>query len=302
MVGGGVYGAHSVRASRDTDCYIRGRDAVNCGTVDTLEEDELEGVQRGSLLEISQRLNDNVSMSDDFSLVVETLGRSKVRLLSVGEDTRLEVLDVKLGRELLVGSDRRAVRGEEELSARHLVNGRDETDGGRVARARRDLETVGEGRCGERQSAEVDVVVGRRRRGGLASNWGILTVIREVDIDDGGVELQRRLEINSCVGSRKVVACGQRRGGGGGRRNDGGTGADASADNARAGRDGRRAGTDTALAALATEPASTAVGAKEDLLVPFGGDGCSRADEGAKNEQRSGLHGVWGCVRNEREE
>lgn len=75
----------------------------------------------------------NVTVANDETLAVESLGCREVGLLRVGEDTSLEVGDVQLGVKGRVGSNAAAVLGEQELGGRHLVGRGDQADRGGVA-------------------------------------------------------------------------------------------------------------------------------------------------------------------------
>lgn len=112
-----------------------------------------------------------MGVSDDEALVVKRLGSRKVGLLSVGEDTSVEVGDVQLRIKGLISSDVSAILGEEVFGGRHMVDGWNQADGRRVARTSGDLGAVGEGGLREREGAEVDVVAVAK------SDWDISDTI-----------------------------------------------------------------------------------------------------------------------------
>jgi hypothetical protein len=104
-----------------------------------LEESKLLGVGRGLLVDGSELLNDNVGVTNDLAIAVQLLRSCEVVLLSVHEVTSDQVLDGHTDGEGLVGLNVAEVLREDELGARHVVNGRNETNRSRVARTGRDL-------------------------------------------------------------------------------------------------------------------------------------------------------------------
>ena len=132
MVGGGVDGREPVD-SRSKTVVNRSRQlSVNGGSVQTLEESELLGIGGSRIGEGVELLDDNMGVSLNLPLGVELLGSREVVLLGVDEVTSLQVLDVHLDGERLVGLDCAEVLGESEFGGRHVVCRGNDTDGGRV--------------------------------------------------------------------------------------------------------------------------------------------------------------------------
>ena len=161
VVRGRVDGGNAVGARRETAGNGDGEDTVLALVVETLEEDELGGVERVLRIGGGDGLDDNVRMALDEAGVVDDLRRHVERGVGVREVAKLHVLDEDVDVEVLVRGDRTAVGRVLELRERHLVLGRDHTHRGRVARALNDLLAVRLCLAGELQ-AEVDEVVRRR--------------------------------------------------------------------------------------------------------------------------------------------
>lgn len=111
MVGRGVDGGHAVDTGIKTVSDIDSDDAIDLGSVDTLEEGEDGRVSRSRLVERSELLNRDVRVADDVALRVHSLRRRVVVAVRVDEVTRLEVVERHGDRELLVRGDGVAVLG-----------------------------------------------------------------------------------------------------------------------------------------------------------------------------------------------
>ena len=94
----------------------------------TLEVREPFWIRWRGLSQVRQRLNNDMSVSDDEALIIELLRSGKVVLLCVDKVPSVEVLDGHLDVEFLVGRDVSTIGGECELGRGHLIDARDEAD------------------------------------------------------------------------------------------------------------------------------------------------------------------------------
>ena len=187
MVSSGVDGSETVDTSGETVSNISSQDTVSGLVVQTLEEGETSGVGGVGLGQGLQLLNNDVRVTLDITGTVNLLRSSEVVLLSVGEESGLEVVDGHRDGERCALLDRRAVRRERELSRRHVRLRGDDTHGCGVARTGSDLLTVRERKVGDSQ-AEVDEVVARGERSNLTSGWLVLPVVLETGSNNLGVK------------------------------------------------------------------------------------------------------------------
>ena len=123
----------------------------------------------------------------DLSLCVNLLRRREVVLLRVHEMACLHVIDRHLYGECGISLDRSKVLGEREFRGRHVICRHNDTDGGRIAGAGRDLLAIRDGKVGD-GSTEVDEVVPGSEGGNLTCGWYFLAVLKEARCDDGRVE------------------------------------------------------------------------------------------------------------------
>lgn len=115
MVSSTVDGSETVDTSRETVGHISSQNTVGSLVVQTLEERETSGVGGGSLVESLDLLNNDVRVTLDITSTVNLLGSSEIVLLSVGEETGLEVADGHRDGERGVSLDGVAVLGVLEL-------------------------------------------------------------------------------------------------------------------------------------------------------------------------------------------
>lgn len=116
MIGCRVDGEHPVCSGRQA-VGQRGRNRVisikRC--VQTLEESKLGWVCGLGVVETVDGLDHEMRVTNEDTLVVD-LGRCSIVVgVSIGERASLEVLDLELGSEWLVGRDLAKVLGENEL-------------------------------------------------------------------------------------------------------------------------------------------------------------------------------------------
>ncbi len=166
VVSGGIDGTHSVNTSRKTIGNISRQDTIDGSVVETLEEGKVLGVGDSRRCQAVDLLNNNVRMSLKNATAIGERGCGEVVLLSVDEETSLEVVDLHLDRELLVGLDLIQVLRVLEFGRGSLVLRNDNTHDGRVAGSVDDLFTVGQGKV-LLGRAEVDAIgkVSKLRKG-----------------------------------------------------------------------------------------------------------------------------------------
>jgi len=203
MISRRVDGARPISGWWETVGNLSSNLAVYSSPVNSLEKRKDPGVRGSGLLQGCKRLNDDVSVTDDQSLIVKGLRSSKVGLLSVGEGAKLDVLDIESNGERGVGSDSAKVFRESKFNRRHVVGVGKETLRDRIARASLDLLSIGN-RYIARQ-ANVDEVVCRRQGRGLSLNWWVLPVLGKVGANDPWIERQGRLRVSSSVSSSIVI-------------------------------------------------------------------------------------------------
>jgi len=156
MVRSGGYGRDPVCTSREAIGDISSELALDCNTVETLEESKGTWVCGLRRVEGWNLFNDDVVVSDDLPSVVQLLGCSKVRCGGISEVTGLHPLCIQDNSERGVGVNVTAVGRELKLAGGHVVNARNITHRCRVARASLNLETI----CDGLADTEVDEVVG----------------------------------------------------------------------------------------------------------------------------------------------
>lgn len=212
MVGGRVDGANTVSTSGDTSSNGSSDGAVNSTTVNTLEEGEFIRICWGSLLQRCDRLDHDMSVSNNLSGIVHSLWRSKVVLLCVYKVTSVQVIEVKRDGELGVCLDSSTVLWKGEFSTGHVVDRGDNSNGCRVARTCGDLLAVGKREVGNEET-KVDKVIRGCQRGDLSWVWDVLTVILETRGDDTRIECQRSLRIVRVVSTSVTRAAARTRSG-----------------------------------------------------------------------------------------
>ena len=112
--------------------------------VQALEERKRRRVKRIRVVQVPQRFNHNVRVPDQHPVPVHLRRCRIVVLLCVRERARLEVLQLQLRRERLVGRHRAKVQREHELRGRNLVLRDDVPHRHRVARPLALLLAIGE--------------------------------------------------------------------------------------------------------------------------------------------------------------
>lgn len=187
MVRSRVDGEHPVKARIQSNGQRRRQEAVSIKrSVQALKESKLGVVEGLGIRQAVQLFNDNVRMANGDSLIVELSGSCIIVLLGVGESTGLEIAQLELDGEGLVGGDCAKVEGEDEFGRWNVVTGDDATHRDDVARSRADLLTISERNV--LGKAEVDKVVGASQRRNLARGWDLLAVECQVGLDDTGIE------------------------------------------------------------------------------------------------------------------
>lgn len=176
--------AHLVEALRQTRRDGDRQDTVDCRIVHALEEGKLVGVAWLGLLEAREGLDDHMRMANNVPVLVNLLGRGKVRRGRVGEGAGGEVLDRELDVERRVrGGDVAQVGRVLEFHGRHVRRRRDDAHRRRVAGPGLDLLTVHDG-LARHGRAEVDKVVRRGERSNLARRGHLLAVLGEPSRND----------------------------------------------------------------------------------------------------------------------
>lgn len=187
VVGGGVDRGQSVGASRKTVRNISCENTILGLIVQALEEGEDIRVRRGGLLFRTQKFDDNVGVTLDFTSAVDELGGREVVLISVHEEASVEVLNRHRDGEGGVGLNNISVLGELELRRWHVGSGSDDTHWRGVAGASLNLQTIGDREVGNSQ-AEVDEVVVRGQRSNLTSCGNVLAIIFKARSNNFGVQ------------------------------------------------------------------------------------------------------------------
>lgn len=169
----------TVEASRKTVGNSSGQDTVVIRrSVETLKEREDLGVQRLGRVQRCHRLYGNVAVALN-KTIDQMLRCSEVSAGWVRECPRDQVVDLKGNGEWSVGRDGIKVPRRVEFSGRHVVDRGEITHGGRVARARLDLITIGNGLT----NAVVDKVVRANKGIYLTSSLSLAIDI----LDDGRI-------------------------------------------------------------------------------------------------------------------
>lgn len=155
MVGSSVNGAETVSTRIQSVGNLSGERVAT--RIQSLEEGELARVGRLRLGDGSKLLNDNVRVTLDISGLVNLLRSREIGFLCIGEVTSLEMLELELDSEGLVGLNFSIVQRELELARGNVGGGGDDSHGSRVAGTTLDLLAVSEGLIGGK--TEVDKVV-----------------------------------------------------------------------------------------------------------------------------------------------
>lgn len=171
-----------------------GRDhAIDCRSVDSLEEGKGLGIGRCLLVECTQLLDNNMRMPNDLSLGVQLLGGGEVVGCSVNEIAGLHVLNSHRDIERRVSLDGAKVLWVCELGARHVIGTGDGADRDRITGTGRDLLSIGDRSIDGK--AEVDEVVRGRKGRRLSSNRWALPVISKARTNNTRVESQGCLSV-----------------------------------------------------------------------------------------------------------
>lgn len=176
MVGSREHSADTVVTSGKSACNGSRQESIAVtGVVDTLEEDELSGVERLSRGQrVTHVLNSNVSVTDDLALAVEVLRSGVVCVVSICEGTSLEVVDLNLDVKVLVRLEVLVVLRVDQNTGNHVGLRGDVTHGDTVARALLLLQAVRQ-RLAATEVDEVGVVTGLISYCTLNSYTGYLT-------------------------------------------------------------------------------------------------------------------------------
>jgi len=171
MIAGRVDGGDTVDTSWETLWKISGQNTISRTSVEALEESENLGVQRFRRVERCHLLNSNMTVALDHT-TDQLLRSGVVGVGRVRESSKNHVADFNGDGEFGVGSDGIKVLWEVELGGRlpvarqidsqksrtrtyHVIDGRNVTYGGRVARTCLDLFTIRKGLA----NTEADEVV-----------------------------------------------------------------------------------------------------------------------------------------------
>lgn len=118
-------------------------------------------------------------VTKNLTTTIKLLWSGEIVGLGVDEVTSHEVSDVHPDRELLVGRNSATVGRERKLRRRHVIDGRNGTDGRRVAGTALDLLAIGDGKVNGQ--AEVDEIVRRSEGSNLACRQPIISVQHQQD-------------------------------------------------------------------------------------------------------------------------
>lgn len=144
MIGSSVNGSNAISARGKTIGNICSKYTIDSCRVQTLEKGELGRIGDCRRCQGRNRLDDDVRVSDELASTVDLLRSTEVIRLGVHEVTRLHVGDCELDGERLVGIDISAIGGEDEFCRRHILLGKNNTHGNRVARTVNNLLTIGQ--------------------------------------------------------------------------------------------------------------------------------------------------------------
>lgn len=194
MVSSRVDAEHAVDTRRET-LVQRSRERAlaveRC--IQALEKRKLGWIRWVGIVERLDGLNDQVRVSDQDALVVH-LGRCSVIVgLRIRKRTRLQVANLELGGERLIGGNLGKVAWEDEFGRGELVLGNDTAHWNDVARAFTNLLAIGQRNV--LSEAKVDEIVRARQRPDLTGSGRFLTVLCETGHDHARVESQRGLGI-----------------------------------------------------------------------------------------------------------
>lgn len=120
VVRAGVDGTQTISALREPSRHLYIKLSIDSSAVHTLEERKVLGVRRRRLCERVKRLNDDVAVAHDLS-ILQLLGRGKVVLLGVHEVSGDEVVDGHGDRERGIDFEVGKVGWVDELARRHVV-------------------------------------------------------------------------------------------------------------------------------------------------------------------------------------
>lgn len=132
-----------------------------------LEEGELLRICRRRLVQGRKELHDHVRVTENLTSTIQRLGGGEVVGLGVDELTSCEIPDGDLDVEGSIGGDGSTVLGVGDLAGGHVVDVRNNADGGGVAGTGLNLLAVGDRKVGYCQT-EVDEVIRRRERSNLS--------------------------------------------------------------------------------------------------------------------------------------
>lgn len=195
-----VDGTELVETSWETFVDTGSNHAIDCRSVDSLEERKGLGISRRLLVERIQLLDNNMRVSNDLSLGIQLLRGSEVVGCSINEIAGLHFLNGHRDIECRVSLDGAKVLWVCELGTRHVIGSGDGADRDRIAGTSCDLLSVGDRSI--HGKAKVDEVVrsGKGRR--LSSDRWALAIISKASTNNSRVEGQRGLSITTI---RRVV-------------------------------------------------------------------------------------------------
>ena len=192
MVRSRVDGWQFVNTSGETVGNIGGKKPIDSSIVQSFKKCKVLRVSRYCLVNRIEPFDDNMGMALNLPLAVDLLWSSEVIFLGIDKESSLHVLDLHLDCERSVGFNSTKVKREGELGRRHVFNGGNKTDGGRVAWTIGDLFAIGDRELGDSQT-EIDEVVGGSEGSNLAIYGYILTIVLEASGNDPRVESWRKM-------------------------------------------------------------------------------------------------------------
>ena len=127
MVGGSGQCTDTIGTLRKTSGNFGLKTTVSvAGIVDALEESESDRVGGSLGVDIAtQVLDSDMDVTNDNTLVIELLWSGVIRSIRVRESTGLEVVDLELNGEILVGFKVFVWSREQDHSSDHVLRGRD---------------------------------------------------------------------------------------------------------------------------------------------------------------------------------
>lgn len=150
MVGSRVDRERTIKARSQSSSEISAQSRITSKwRIQPLEEREVGGIEWLGGIEAGHRLDDNVRMADENTLVIHLSWSGVIVELGVCEETGLQVLELEFESESLVGCNFAKVEWEHEFGGWDLVLGDDATLRNNVARAGTDLLAVSQRNAGQ---------------------------------------------------------------------------------------------------------------------------------------------------------